>query len=112
MAEISLPSSVDFSKRLPYLPDNVNTNLLTVQASNGQSFIAGSVVSFDLPARAGLYIDPKSMFFRYKVAVTCGTSATVGVRCTPAYTFLQKLDEFLGSQPISSVYNYNQVANL
>jgi len=112
MAEISLPSSVDFSKRLPYLPDNVNTNLLTVQASNGQSFIAGSVVSFDLPARAGLYIDPKSMFFRYKVAVTCGNSAVVGVRCTPAYSFLQKLDEFLGSQPISSVYNYNQVANL
>jgi hypothetical protein len=110
MAEVSLPSAVNFSK-LPYLPESVNTTLMSVQATNGTSFKAGNVVQFDLPARAGLYIDGKTMFFRYKLNYSSTATAPI-IRCTPAYAFFQKLDEYVGSTPVNSVYNYNQAANL
>jgi len=111
MAEISLPSGVDWTKKLPYLPENVSTSLLSVQATNGTTFTAGNVVQFDLPARSGLYLDGKTMFIRYKMNYTSGATAPI-VRCTPAYSFIQKLDEYVGSTPVNSVYNYHQVANL
>ena len=112
MAELSLPSSVDFSKPLPKLPSGVSTSLQSVQSTNGISFSAGQVIQFDLPSRSGLFIDGKSMFIRFKLAYTqAGTTATNFFR-KPVYTVFNKLDEFVGSQPINSVYQYNLAANM
>lgn len=109
MAELSLPSSVNFANKLPALSDDVRTDLLTIQANNGQSFTSGNVVNFDLPSRDGLFLQPSSMFIRYKVNYTVAT-ADVIVRGIPAAAHIAKLDEYVGSQPINSVYNYNQAA--
>lgn len=111
MAEVSLPATLDFSKKLPSLPDGVNSQLLCVQATNGIKFEAGQVAQFDLPARSGLFLDGRTAFIRYKVSFTSGATAGV-VRRKPAYTFISKLDEFIGGTPVSSVYQYNQVANM
>jgi hypothetical protein len=110
MSEISLPSAVNFSK-LPYLPENVTTTLISVQATNGTAFKAGNVVQWDLPSRPGLYIDGKTMFYRVKFNYTSGATAPI-MRCTPATAFIQKLDEYVGSSPVNSVYNFNQTSNL
>lgn len=109
MTELSLPASVDFSKRLPALSDDVRTDLLTIQANNGQSFTSGNVVNFDLPSRDGLFLQPSSMFIRYKVNYTVATAPVV-VRGIPAAAHIAKLDEYVGSQPINSVYAWNQAA--
>lgn len=112
MAELSLPASVDFSKSLPKLPSGVSTTLMSVQSTNGIQFSAGQVVQFDLPSRSGLFIDGKTMFIRFKLAYTqVGTTATTFLR-KPVYSVFNKLDEFVGSVPINSVYQYNQVANM
>lgn len=111
MAQASLPSAVDFSSRLPYLPENVSTSLLSVQPTNGQTFGAGNVIQWDLPSRAGLYLDMKTAFFRVKFSYTSGATAPI-MRCIPAYAFIQKMDEYVGSTNISSVYNYHQCATL
>ena len=112
MAELVLPSSVDFSKRLPALPEGVSSQLLSLQATNGTGpFTPGQVIQFDLPSRQNLYLDGKTMFIRYKIVYTSGATAGV-VRRKPVYTAFQKLDEFCGSTPINSVYNYHTVANL
>lgn len=111
MAELSLPSAVDFSKKLPHLPENMTSTLLTVLPTNGTAFKAGSVVQFDLPARAGLYLDGHTAFIRYKFKYTTGATATA-MCATPALTPFFKLDEFINSTPVNSVYNYNQVANM
>lgn len=111
MAEFVLPSSVDFSKRLPALPDGVSSQLLSIQSTNGQIFVPGNVIQFDLPARQNLYLDGKTMFIRYKISYVTG-AATNGVRRKPVYTAFQKLDEFIGSTPINSVYNYHTCANV
>jgi len=112
MSETVLPSSVDFSKKLPSLPEGVSSQLLSIQATNGTGpFGPGQVIQFDLPARQNLYLDGKTMFIRYKITYTSGAAAGV-VRRKPVYTAFQKLDEFVGSTPINSVYNYHAVANM
>jgi hypothetical protein len=111
MAEFSLPSSLDFSKKLPELPDNATSSLMSVQSTNGISFSAGQIIQFDLPSRSGLFIDGKSVFIRYKVSYTA-TGGTAQIKRKPVYTNFARLDEFIGSVPVSSVYQYNQVANM
>lgn len=111
MATVSLPSQVDFSKSLPVIPEGTTTTLLNIQPTNGQTFGANGVVQFDLPARDGLFIDPKTMFIRYKVNYTVATAA-VTVRGIPAASHLSMLNEFIGSSPINSVYNYHQLVNM
>lgn len=113
MADLVLPSSVDFSRKQPALPDGVSSQLLSLQATNGTGpFTPGSVISFDLPSAKDLYLDGSTMFVRFKISYT-NTSTTAGViRRKPCYTAFQKLDEFIGSQPINSVYNYHAAANL
>lgn len=111
MAELSLPAAVDFSKKSQHLPENMTTSLITVLPTNGNAFKAGSVVSFDLPARAGLYLDGHTAFLRYKFRYSSGATAPI-LRATPALTPFFKLDEFVNSTPVNSVYNWNQVANM
>jgi len=112
MADVVLPSSVDFSRKLPALPDGVTSQLLSLQATNGTGpFTPGSVIQFDLPSARDLYLDGKTMFIRFKITYTSGAAAGT-VRRKPCYTAFQKLDEFIGSTPINSVYNYHAVANM
>lgn len=111
MTELSLPSTLNYGQRLPELPDNASSTLMSVQSTNGISFSPSQVIQFDLPSRAGLFIDPKSVFIRYKVSYTSGATAGV-IKRKPVYTNFARLDEYVGSVPVNSVYQYNQVANM
>jgi len=111
MTELSLPASVDYSKKLPQLPDGTTSTLMSVQSTNGISFSQGQVIQFDLPSRSGLFIDGKSVFIRYRVTYTSGATAGV-IKRKPVYTNFVRLDEFVGSTPVNSIYQYNQVANM
>lgn len=111
MTEVSLPSSLDFSKSLPQLPDNAKSTLMSIQSTNGISFSPGQVIQFDLPSRAGLFIDPKTVFIRYRHTVVATATATV-IKRKPVYSNFFRLDEFVGSVPVNSVFQYNQVANM
>jgi hypothetical protein len=84
---------------------------MSVQSTNGISFpVGGSVIQFDLPSRSGLFIDGKTMFIRFRISYTqTATSATILRK--PVYSVFARLDEFIGSVPVSSVFAYNQVAN-
>jgi hypothetical protein len=112
MAELSLPASVDFSKKIPSLPDGVSSQLLSIQSTNGISFTENQVIQFDLPARSGLFLDGRSVFIRYRLEYTTGAGTASVIRRKPVYTTISKLDEFVGSTPVNSVYQYNQVANM
>jgi len=110
MTELSLPSSVNYTK-LPQLPDNTTATLMSVQSTNGISFKQGQTIQFDLPSRSGLFLDGKSVFIRYKVVYTSGATAGV-IKRKPVYTNFVRLDEFIGGVNVNSVYQYNQVANM
>ena len=109
--EMSLPSQVDFSRKLPNLPESYRSTLVTVQTTNGTSFKAGQVAQWDLTNRVDECIDPKSIFFRYRLNYTSGSEVPT-LRGTPCVVPFFKLDEYAGSQVINSVYNYHQVANM
>lgn len=111
MAELSLPSQVDFSKSLPQLPDGVTSSLMSIQSSNGIQYSQGQVIQWDVPARQGLFIDGKTAFIRFSVSFTSGATAGV-VKRKPIYSVFYRLDEFCGSVPLNSVSQYNQVANM
>jgi hypothetical protein len=112
MTDLSLPAALDFSRKAPELPDNVSSTLLSVQPTNGTTFSSGQTIQFDLPARSGLVLDGTTAFLRYKVvSVTSSTTAPI-VRGTPAASYFNRLDEYFGNTPVSSVYNWNQVANM
>jgi hypothetical protein len=51
------------------------------------------------------------MFVRFKASFTA-TGGTAIVKRKPAYTVFARLDEFVGSTPVNSVYQYNQVSNM
>lgn len=109
--ESSLPSTLDFSKKLPELPSGVKATLMSVQTTNGISFSPSQVLQWDLPARKGLFIDGKTAFIRFKISAT-STAGTGVFRRKPVYSVFSRLDEFVGSTPCNSVYLYNQVANM
>lgn len=111
MSELSLPAGLNFGTKIPSLPDDARSTLMSVQPTNGQVFKSNAVITIDLPSRPGLFIDPKSMFFRYKFNYTSGATAPI-IRGVPAYAPILKLDEFVGSTPCNNVYNYHQCANL
>jgi hypothetical protein len=111
MTELSLPASVDYSKKLPQLPDGTTSTLMSVQSTNGITFTQGQTIQFDLPSRSGLFIDGKSVFIRYRCTYTSGATQGV-IKRKPVFTNFVRLDEFIGSTPVNSVYQYNQVANM
>lgn len=107
---MSLPKEVNFGNPLPFIPEGATATLMSVQSTNGISFGNNQVIQFDLPSQAGLYIIPSSLFIRYKFEAVSGATAAI-IRRKPAYTLISRLEEFIGSVPCSSVYQYNQVAN-
>lgn len=111
MTDLSLPAALDFSRKAPELPDNVTSTLLSIQPTNSQTFTSGQTILFDLPARSGLVLDGTTAFLRFKVSSVTGATAPI-VRATPAATYFNRLDEYFGNTPVSSVYNWNQVANM
>ena len=111
MSVTALPKEIDFSRKLPDLPDGVTSTLASVQSINGTSFTSGNVIEFQLPARDGLFIDPRSIFIRFRFKGTSQVAAAA-LRRKTCWSVFSKLDEYINSTPISSVYNYHQVANM
>jgi hypothetical protein len=109
MASLSLPSTADYSASLPQLPDGTSSTLMSIQSTNGISFKQGQTIQFDLPSRG--FLDGKSVFIRYRAIYTSGATAGV-IKRKPVYTNFVRLDEFIGSVPVNSIYQYNQVANM
>ena len=107
---MSLPASVNYAEPLHSLPDGTQNFEYVAQAVNGSVFAPASQIIVDLGNRG--FLDPASLFFRYKITYTvaaASTSLTVG---TPAYTPFARLDTLVNSTQVESVNLYNAVGNL
>lgn len=103
---IVLPSSLNYQQQLPALPE-CQSFTQTISPVNGSEFTQNSVIQFDLGSRG--FIDPKSIYLRYKIAVTSATTAPQMIAC-PLYTPFVRLETIIGSQIVESINQYNQVA--
>ena len=106
-----LPKEINYD--LPVsLPSGVQTYDINVLPVNGTSFscaTAGTLVQFDLPARAG-FMDGKTLALRYKYAV--GSNGPSRIRGTPFYTPILRLETIFGSQPVQNINEYGQLQNM
>jgi hypothetical protein len=109
--EMALPSSVDYTKRIPELPPSTTSSLQSISPNNGTSFGPSQTITYDLPSRSGLYIDGKSVYLKLKLSVT-GVTGVAAVRRKPGFTLFSRLDEYIGGTVVNSCSQWNQVSNM
>ena len=107
--DIVLPKEIAYAPALPALPECQSIDVVLAPV-NGGSFGLSSLIQFDLVSRG--FIDPASLYLRYKYTLANSGTETSTIRCTPVYSFINKLETIFGSSVVESINNYNQVANL
>lgn len=105
---VSLPTAVNYSVGAPSLPPNARSHEVVVRSSNGLTFGENNSVVFDLPNSG--FLDPASLYIRYKYAFTNIVGAEM--KGTPCYTPFQRLSTFAGSTQLESISQYGQTANM
>jgi hypothetical protein len=104
----ALPSSVSYSAGAPSLPPNARSVDVVLRPVNGATFSENATIAFDFN-NAG-FIDPKSIYLRYKYAFTNVVSAEM--KGTPVYTPFSTLRAYVGSNQIETISSYNQTAHM
>ena len=106
----ALPQSVNYQEPLVVLPENTTNFEYTAVPVNGATFGPSSQILVDLGNRG--FLDPASLFFRYKITYTGVGGETALICGIPAYTPMLRLDTYANSQNIETINNYNSVASL
>jgi hypothetical protein len=107
--DIVLPKEIAYSPSLPALPECQSIDVV-LSPVNGGSFGPSSLIQFDLVSRG--FIEPGSMYLRYKYTLTNSTTETSVIKCTPVFSLINKLETIFGSSVVESINNFHQVANL
>jgi hypothetical protein len=107
----ALPNQVNYSEPLLMLPENTSNFLVAALPTNGSSFGPGSIAQVDLTTNRG-FLDPASLYIRYKITTTSASTTQTKIVGTPAYTFINKFVCYANSQTIETISNYNTVANM
>ena len=107
----ALPNQVNYSEPLLMLPENTTNFLVAALPTNGSTFGPGSIAQVDLTTNRG-FLDPASLYIRYKITTTSASTTSTKVVGTPAYTFINKFVCYANSQTIETISNYNTVANM
>ena len=106
---VVLPKELAYVPSLPSLPECLSQEVV-LSPVNGASFGPGQLLQYDLVARG--FIDPASIYLRYKVALTNTSTQNSTMKGTPVYSFFNKLETIFGSSVVESVNQYNQVCNM
>lgn len=107
--DIVLPKEIAYSPSLPALPE-AQTIEQCLTPVNGNSFGPSQLIQFDFTSRG--FIDPTSLYIRYKYTLTNSLTQASSIRGTPCYSFFSKLETIIGSTVYESISNYNQVMNM
>jgi hypothetical protein len=104
----ALPSAVSYTQGSPSLPPNARAIDVVLRPTNGATFGENATITFDFN-NAG-FIDPASIYLRYKYAFTNLVSAEM--KGVPVYTPFQTLRAYVGSNQVETISQYNQVAHM
>jgi hypothetical protein len=107
--DVAVPVEVQ-PKRLPNLPDGTSTNSVVVTPVNGATFNDNGQIILDLPVGKG-YLNPNSMYIRYRQSCT-GMAAAGGTMIgIPLYTPFVQFQMLFNSQVVENISDYNIVCN-
>ena len=107
---IVLPKEIAYSPSLPALPECLSQEIVLAPVNGGGPFGPSSLIQFDLVSRG--FIDPSSIYLRYKYSLTNTSTDTSTIRGTPVFSFFQKLETIFGSSVVESINNYHQICNM
>ena len=114
MSQTVLPNSINYNEQLPSLSLSTQNFTQVLQPINGSTFGQNQQIYLDIPSRG--FIDPQSLYIRYKMNITCQTAAiaanAVSVIGCPVYTPFARVETYINSQQIDMVQDYNVVAHL
>lgn len=103
----SLPSSVNYAEPIPSLPESSIKYDVALQPVNGQTFaMGGNQIIFQFPNRG--YLDPQSIYLRYKAVTDNATTASNLLGCPFSAPF-QRLETQFGSITVDSINDWNMV---
>ena len=106
---VALPKVVDYSEPMYSLPGNTRSFQVVGVPVSGATFGANSAIDVDLGSTG--YLDPKSLFIRYKIAPT-NASGSAYLCGTPVYSPFLRVTTMMNSQTVETINNYNVVANM
>lgn len=110
-----LPQELNYAA-LPALPPNTTSREVVLQPVNGSVFNPSTMIEIQLPSSPGEYLDPASLYYRFKITAT-NTGATTTVQSTdfirgaPAFTAFSRVETYSGSQLLESINEYGLIAN-
>ena len=112
---MEIPRELNFAQAsdLPLIPSgSTSTENYIPQVGGASSFsllTSGNNCIFDLPSRG--YIDPSTIYLKYKIKTTQPGAAAAQIRSTAGYSPISRVDTFVGSSLIESMINYNVYQN-
>lgn len=106
-----LPKELEYVPVLPSLSDGTVNTSVVIQPSNGATFGENSIIQLDLPSRANSFLDPSTLYIRYKMTLTSAASAELKGAC-PVFTPFSNLQTIFGSQIVENVQNFGVVQSL
>ena len=113
MSQTVLPNTINYNDQLPTVSPSTQNFTQVLQPINGSQFGQNQQIYIDIPSRG--FIDPQSIYIRYKMNVTCQTANiavdTVSVIGCPVYTPFVRVETYINSQQIDAVQDYNVVAH-
>ena len=106
---LAIPAQIQYSPSLPVLPPETVNTAVVISPSNGSSFnpTGNNQMIFDLTSNG--FIDPSTLVFRCKIAVTNATTAQT--MRGGGYSIISRLETLFGSQTVESISNYNILYN-
>lgn len=110
-----LPQEINYAQ-IPSLPPNTTSREVVLQPINGATFQPGSMIEIQFPNGQGDYMDPASLYYRFKLTVSnTGIAPSVGGtdfwRGAPALTAFSRVETYSGSQLLESINEYGIIAN-
>ena len=114
MSQTVLPNSINYNEQLPSISPSTQNYTQVLQPINGASFGQNQQIYIDIPSRG--FIDPNSIYIRYKMNVGCittniGANDVTVIGC-PLYTPFARVETFVNSQQVDSIQDYNVVAHM
>lgn len=104
-----LPKEINYATPAS-LPEGTSSMEIAIAPSNGNTFggsgqTGSHLIQFDLPQAH--YLDPSSLYLRYRMTHYGASTAVHTIKKIPAYTFLQRMEILMGSQVVENINDYN-----
>lgn len=104
--ETALPSQINYGGQA-MVPTDTESYEVVLRPTNGQSFTAGQQAYFDVTCQD--FLDPSSIYIRYKISVNAGGSVNQFLHGAPVYAPIQRVQTFMSGQSREIIDEYGQV---